>query len=131
MTIPTFSLPAFPSHFLSQQRVRVADRWIAPPPRGGSSLQPIRTASLVRLIQVTFCRALATLFLIGSAVSIAAFLARSQSSLFCADATSKFLCACAAESVMISDSDFVPIRLVRKSKAEVVLTLEISMILTP
>src|ERR1700761_1654379 len=131
MTIPTCSLPAFPSHFLSQQSVRVADRLDCTSPRGGSSLQPIRTASVVRLIQLTFCRTLATLFLIGSAVSIAAFRARSQSSLFCADATSKFLCACAAESVMISDSDFVLIRLVRKSKAEVVLTLDISMSLTP
>src|ERR1700694_985073 len=130
MSIPTFSLPGSPSHFLSQQGVRSPIGWIAPPSRRERTpTDP--TALLVHLIQVTFWRTLATLFLIGSAVSIAAFCARSQSSLFCAAATSKFLRACAAESVMISDSDFVPIRLVKKSKAEVVLTLEISMNLTP
>ena len=73
MTIPTFSLPVFPFHFLSQKGDRSPVGWITPPTRVGSSLQPIRTATLVRLIQVTFCRTLATLFLIGSAVSIAAF----------------------------------------------------------
>ena len=31
MTIPTFSLPAFPSHFLSQQSVKSPIGWIAPP----------------------------------------------------------------------------------------------------
>src|SRR3977135_2209833 len=64
---PCFSLFAF-----AAER-QVADRLDCSSPCGGSSLQPIRTASLVRRIQATFCRALATLFLIGSAVSIAAF----------------------------------------------------------
>jgi hypothetical protein len=37
------------------------------------ALQPIRAALLVDWVQVTFCRTLVTLCLIGSAVSVAAF----------------------------------------------------------
>ena len=33
MSIPTFSLPGSPSHFLSQQGVRSPIGWIAPPSR--------------------------------------------------------------------------------------------------
>jgi hypothetical protein len=71
MIIPTFSLPVFSSIFF--RRRALGRRSVGLHPRGGSSLQPIRTAYLARLIQVTVCRTLATLFLIGSAVSIAAF----------------------------------------------------------
>src|ERR1700680_2548991 len=46
------------------------------------ALQPIRAALLVNWIQVTFCRTLVTLFLIGSAVSVAAFWGRSHRSFF-------------------------------------------------
>jgi hypothetical protein len=63
--------PCFSFAFSFAAERQVADRLDCTSPRGGSSLQPIQTASLVRLIQVTFCRTLATL--IGSAVSIAAF----------------------------------------------------------
>jgi hypothetical protein len=65
--------PCFSFAFSFAAGRQVADRLDCTSPSGGSSLQPIRTASLVHRIQATFCRTLATLFLIGSAVSIAAF----------------------------------------------------------
>src|ERR1700716_3797553 len=65
--------PCFSFAFAFAAERQAADRLDCTSPCGGSSLQPIWTTSLVRRIQATFCRALATLFLIGSAVSIAAF----------------------------------------------------------
>ena len=75
------------------------------------------------------CRALVRLFLRGSAVSVVTFWANSQSYRFCAEVASKFLRPWVADSWMASDSDLVPMRWVRKSKAELVLALEISMTL--
>jgi hypothetical protein len=96
----------------------------------GCLVQPIPAACKTALYEA-FCRTLAKLFLIGSAVSVAIFRASSQSSLFCADVVSKLLRLCEADSWMISDSDFVPARWVRKSIAELVLAFEISMTLAP
>jgi hypothetical protein len=64
--------PCFPSYFILQLSVRSPVGWIAPP-ADGSALQPIQAASLVSLIQMTFCRTLVTLCLTGSAVSVATF----------------------------------------------------------
>ena len=60
-------------------------------------------------------------------VSVAAFRAISQSSRFCAAVASMLLRLCVMESCRISDADFVAMRWLRKSKAELVLAPENSM----
>jgi hypothetical protein len=65
--------PCFSFAFAFAAERQVADRLDCTSLNRGSSLQPIRTVSLVRRIQAALCRTLATLFFIGSAVSIAAF----------------------------------------------------------
>jgi hypothetical protein len=72
MTIPTLILPVFGSLFFAAER-QFAGRLDRSSPCGSSLLQPIPVAYFVNLFQLTFCRALVTLFLIGSAVSVATF----------------------------------------------------------
>jgi len=72
MTIPTLILPVLVRFSLAAE-CQFAGRLDRSSPRGWSSLQPIPVASFVNLIQVTFCSALVTPFLIGSAVSVATF----------------------------------------------------------
>jgi hypothetical protein len=73
MTIPTLILPVFVSlSFVAE--CQFAGRLDCTSPRR-MELAPSDPGSFffVNLIQVTFCRTLVTLFLIGSAVSVATF----------------------------------------------------------
>src|SRR5258707_11468810 len=115
------TMPTLVSSRLVSVPCPVAIGWVAPL-LTGEVLGPAYPGGLHKYDYEAFCRTLVRLFLIGSAVSVASFRASSQSSLLCADVVSKFLRLCVVDSWTISDSVVVPMRWVRKSKAEVALT---------
>src|SRR5882672_3518530 len=100
MTTPILILPVL---LLCRGNVSVRHRLDCTSSHGRRLFQPI-PAACKSPSQEAFCRTLVKLFLIGSAAAVATFCASAQSSLFCADAASKFWRLCVADSWMISDS---------------------------
>src|SRR3954469_5946718 len=115
----------------------VADPEHVGPPSTGPSVPPLRrrlssrSARPVASVQTVLCSTLLKLVLMGSVVSIATFCASSQSSLFCAETTSKASRLRAVERCTISSSDLVSARRDKNSRVALVLSLEISMTLAP